>query len=63
MYDCIFVHLIDLGIVRSLQCLGKIGIWKGGDNSGVLTVAVGGKDYILSPLCVLPEENNQGEGV
>ena len=58
-YDCSFACLI---IVQSLQCLGKVGIWKGRDNSGALTVAVGGKDYILSPLCVLPEENNQGEG-
>jgi hypothetical protein len=30
---------------------------KGSDRSGVLTIMVGHKEYVLSPLCVLEESD------
>ena len=45
-----------------MQCLGKVGVMNGADNSGVLRVAIGCNEYMLSPLCVMPESSNEEGG-
>ena len=37
--------------------MGKIGRMKGSDSSGVLSIMIGHKVYILSPLCVQEESD------